>query len=170
MFWYCLSFSDLTLTISDIHLFLTSFFCCSFVFTMEFNVTADSWLSYYKDHISTDDVNKQMGQILDRIKDNPGVVCLTVDGVNELILLHQVHVLGPSIVTPIKKVIALSDSDRSADGFKLRRDTLFQDHEIFVPKWSQLKGANSADAVAALCSPVSNPTKLKCKNILMVPP
>ncbi len=150
---------------------------------MDNNASAPNWTSYYCNHVSNKDLNIQMGQILDicrfgatdqdclkNVKDNPGLACIAVDGFHELVLLHQVHVLGPSIVFPEEKVVALSGSTQSADIFKLRKDSLFQDHDIPVPKWASLKGADSVDSLNALTVPETNPTKLRCKSILMLPP
>ncbi len=90
--------------------------------------------------MSNEDLNKQMGQILDlchfgantqdclkNIKDNPRLACIAVDSFHVIILLHQVHVLGPSIVFPKEKVAALSGLENSANVFKLLKDSLFQD-------------------------------------------
>ena len=145
--------------------------------------TTNTWLSYYQNHISNDDLNKQMEQILHLVrfgandqdclknmKDNPGLACLAIDGFHDLVLLHQVHVLGPSIVFPEEKVVALSGPDKTASNFKLRKDTLFQDHDIAVPKWASLKGVDSLETLETLTVPDANPTKLRCKNIIMIPP
>jgi hypothetical protein len=47
---------------------------------------------------------------------------------------------------------------------------LFQDQDIPVPKWASLKGADSTEALETLTVPDTNPTKLRCKCVLMVPP
>ncbi len=148
------------------------------------NITsAPNWTSSYCNHVSNEDLNKQMGQILDlcrfgandqdclkNVKDNPGLACIAVDCFHDIILLYQIHVLGPSIIFPEEKVVSLSGSETQADIFKIRKDSLFLDHDIPVPKWASLKGAESMESSAALTVPDSNPTKLRCKCILMVPP
>jgi hypothetical protein len=150
---------------------------------MDINPTAINWTSYYLNNTSNEDLNKHMGAVIDlcryghsdqeclkNIRENPGLECITVDGFHDLILLHQVHVIGPSIMFPEEKIVALSGFGNNADTFKLRKDPLFQDHDIPVPKWASLKGADSADSLQALTVPEANPPRLKCKSILMVPP
>jgi hypothetical protein len=99
------------------------------------------------------------------MKDNLGLACIAVDSFYEITLLHQLHILGPSIVFLEVKVAALLGSDNNADLFKLRKDSLFPDHDIPVPKWTALKGADTLETLEALSNPDTNPTKLKCKSI-----
>ncbi len=81
---------------------------------------ANSWSTNYKDHHSSDDLNQKMNSILEicrhgssnddcfkNMKENPGLALLAVNGFNDLHLLHQVHVLSPSIVFPEEKILAL---------------------------------------------------------------
>jgi hypothetical protein len=99
---------------------------------MTTSITSTDWTSYYANHPSKDDFNKQRGSILalcpfgsdqqqclKNLRDNPGLALLAVDGFHDLILFHQVHVLGPSIVCPEEKVLALMGSGKEADCFKL---------------------------------------------------
>jgi hypothetical protein len=150
---------------------------------MDFNTTAADWISYYGNQESSKDLNKQMGKnsdlcqfrsndqdCLKNIKENTGSACIAVDRFHEIVLLHQVHILGPSTVFPEEKVAASLGSESCADIFKLCKDTLFQDHEIPVPKSAALKGADTAEALEALLVPDANPPKLWCKSILMAPP
>jgi hypothetical protein len=123
-----------------------------------------------------------MGQILDlckfgtndidclkNIRKNPGLACIAVDGFNETVLLHQVHILGPSIVFPEEKVGALLGAERVASVVKLCNESLFSDHDVAIPKWASLKGADTLDALESLSVPDANPPKLRCKSIIMAP-
>jgi hypothetical protein len=145
--------------------------------------TADSWSDHYKNHHTSDDLNQKMISILDicshsstnddcfkNMKENPGLALLAVNGFNDLHLLHQVHVLGPSIVFPEEKILALAGSSSTAECLKLLKASLFHDHEVGVPRWNALKGAETKEAVEALTETATNPSKLRCKNILFVPP
>ncbi len=131
----------------------------------------------------SDDLNLKMSSILEicqhgvsndvcskNMKDNPGLAFLAVNGFNDLYLLHQVHVLGPSIVFPEEKILALSGSGPVAECFKILKDSLFNDHEIGVPRWNALKGAETKEDVQNLTETATNPSKLRCKNILFIPP
>ncbi len=150
---------------------------------MDINNSAPNWSSYYLNHVPNEDLKKQMGQIFDlchfgsndqdclkNIEENPGRACIAVNGFHDLVLLHQAHVLGPSTVFPDEKLVALSGADSTADIFKLCKDSLFQDRDIPVPKWASLKGADSVKSLEALVVPDTNPSKLWCKSILVIPP
>jgi hypothetical protein len=155
----------------------------SFPTMANFTTTVDSWSSHYKNHHTSDDLNLKMSSILEicqhgvsndvcskNMKDNPGLAFLAVNGFNDLYLLHQVHVLGPSIVFPEEKILALSGSGPVAECFKILKDSLFNDHEIGVPRWNALKGAETKEDVQNLTETATNPSKLRCKNILFIPP
>ncbi len=134
-------------------------FCCLFVFLFNMTdptTTADSWSNHYKNHHSSDDINQKISSILDICRhgssnddcfknmiENPGLALLAVNGFNDLHLLHQVHVLSPSIVFPEEKVLALAGSNSTAECFKLLKTSLFYVHEVGVPRWSALKGAET---------------------------
>jgi hypothetical protein len=145
--------------------------------------TATDWKSYY-DHLpSKDDLNTQMGSILalcpfgsdqqtclKKLRENHGLAILALDGFHDLNLFHQVHVLGPSIVFPEEKVLTLQGPGHEANCFKLLQSSLFWDQEIEVPKWNALKSADSVETLQVLTVPESNPPRLHCKNILVLPP
>jgi hypothetical protein len=67
------------------------------------------------------------------MKENPGLALLAVNGFNNIHLLHQVHVLGPSIIFLEEKILALARSSSNAECFKLLKATLVNDHEVRVP-------------------------------------
>ncbi len=137
----------------------------------------------YEIHPSNNELNQQMGSILalcsfgsdqqtclKNLRENPGLAILAVDGFHDLILFHQVHVIGPSIVFPDEKVLALLGPGKDADCFKLLQTSLFWDQELEVPKWNALKSADSAEMLQTLSVPETNPPRLRCKNILVLPP
>jgi hypothetical protein len=145
--------------------------------------TSTDWESYCETHPSKDDLNQQMGSILalcpygsdhhqylKNLCENPGLATLAVDGFHDLILFHQVHVLGPSIVFPEEKELTLMGPGKDADCFKLLQTSLFWDQEIEVPKWNALKSADYAETLQTLTIPETNPPRLHCKNILILPP
>ncbi len=104
------------------------------------------------------------------LKDNPGLAFLGVDIFNDLFLFHQVHVLGPNLVHSEEKVLALTEFGNPASCFRLHIESLFHPVEVNVPKWTQLKNANSIDSIHALTTSDNTSSKLRSKNIMIVPP
>jgi len=66
--------------------------------------------------------------------------------------------------------MALSGQDFPNTCYKLNSDTLFLDVEVPVPDWDFLSSAETAEFVRCLVVDDSNPSKLQCKNVLVVPP
>jgi hypothetical protein len=84
---------------------------------------------------------------------------LAVGGFHDLILFHQVHVLGPSIIFPEEKVLALLRSGKDTDCFKLLQTSLFWEQVIEIPKLNAFKSADSAEVLQNLSVPEMNPPK-----------
>jgi hypothetical protein len=116
---------------------------------------AKNWIDHYKHHPSSNALNQQMESTLalvknglpeevcfKNLKDNPGLACLVINEYND-----------PNVTC-----------------FKLRKSSLFTDLEYDVPKWSELREATSKESVTDLFVPTRNPPKLRCKNILLIPP
>jgi len=141
------------------------------------------WKSYYELDYDMAELNTQMDKVLalakfensnddciKNLKNNPGLAIIAVDSFNEIYLFHQVHVLGPSLLFPSERIMALSGQDFPNRCYKLNSDTLFLDVEVPVPDWDFLSSAETVDFVRRLVVDDSNSSKLQCKNVLVVPP
>ncbi len=95
------------------------------------NIRKENWLEFYKDLPSNTQVNDQMEQFLNlfscqvpevnfvfNLKENLGSFILAVDHFNNVILLHQVTVSGPSLFQLEQYILALVGSGASASCFK----------------------------------------------------
>ena len=103
------------------------------------------------------------------IRENPGFSALAIDHFHNVVLLHNVSTLGPSLRVPEQKVLSLSGLGRSAECLRLHESVFDPDFSIDSPGWADLKRATFADEIVALVVP-ENATKQKFKGIIMVPP
>jgi hypothetical protein len=99
-----------------------------------------------------------------------GLAILVVDSFNEVHVFHQVHILGPNLLFPAERIMALSGHEFPTPGYRLNSNYMFANIEVPVPDWDQMKKAQDVASVKSL--EVSNriPPMLKSKNVLAVPP
>jgi hypothetical protein len=142
-----------------------------------------NWLSFYRDLPTNDPVNKQMEQLsnlfsrqvndqdfIRNLKENQGSFILGVDHFNNVILLHQVSILGPSIFQPERFILALGGAGSSAAHFRIHPSTFStQVEETPCPTWGSLKGATTSTEVLALTVPEEPTIKIKSRCIIVVP-
>jgi hypothetical protein len=145
---------------------------------------SNNWLEFYKDLASNNQVNLQMEQLaslfapnvsnedfIRNLKENPGSFVLAVDHFNNVLLLHQVSILGPSIFQPEQYILALGGAGASASCFRIHPSSFSVPvEETPCPSWGTLKGASSSTEVLALVAPADSTTKIKSRCIVVVPP
>ncbi len=102
--------------------------------------------------------------------DNPGQSLLAVDIFNDLFIFHQVHFMSPSLLIPDEKILALTDFSNPSPSFHLHMDSLFQTIKVNVPKWAQLKSADSVESIMSLTAPENNSNKFRSLNVIVIPP
>jgi hypothetical protein len=143
-----------------------------------------NWLAFYRDLPTNDPVNKQMEQLsnlfsrqvndldfIQNLKENQGSFILGVDHFNNVILLHQVSILGPSIFQPEQFILALSGAGSLAARLRLHPATFSTVvEETPCPTWGSLKGAATSTEVLALTVPEDTTIKIKSRCIAVVPP
>ncbi len=89
-----------------------------------------SWLEFYESLSTNSRVDEHMDRLstmisiqvsnidfIKNLKENPGSFLLAVDHFHNLILLHQVSIIGPSIFQLDQHILALSRSGNSASCF-----------------------------------------------------
>ena len=108
-------------------------------------------------------------ECIDFLRQNPGSALLAVDYFQELVLLHNVTVIGPNFRVPDMKILALSGPGPIADCLRLPPSIFETDLSIECPGWAELKRACSASDVEALVVP-DNAVKQKFKSVFTVPP
>ena len=141
------------------------------------------WKSYYELDHDMAELNTQLDKVLalakfensnndciKNLKNNPGLALIAIDSFNEIYLFHQIHALGPNLLFPLERIMALSGQDFPNTCYKLNSDTLLLDVEVPVPDWDFLSSAETAEFVRRLVVDDSNSSKLQCKNVLVVPP
>ena len=145
---------------------------------------ADTWKDYYDGYHLKDPFNMKMADIIkslpatltkvesfDALKMIQGVALLGVNGFNEIIVLHNVTILGPDLLHPVTKIIALMGAELLAEGVKLHTAIFDEDSiDLPCPKWNDLKQATDKDDIAKLTPPDTNIPCLKSKHLLPVPP
>ncbi len=72
---------------------------------------------------------------------------LAVNRFNELFLFHTVHYQGQYLFCTEAKLLGLSGGGPKADRYHIDPTTLFQDIEVQMPNWRELKGALTPEAV-----------------------
>jgi len=108
-------------------------------------------------------------ECVDNLRQNPGSAALVIDHFQEIILLHNITVLGPNIRIPDMKILSLSGAGSAADCLRLHPSAFETDLSIECPSWVEIKRASSAPEVEALVVP-ENATKQKFKPIITIPP
>jgi hypothetical protein len=108
-------------------------------------------------------------ECVDNLRSNPGSAALAVDHFQEIVLLHNITVLGPNIRVPDTMILALSGSGPVADCLRLPPSIFDTDLSIECPGWAEIKRASSASDIEALVVP-DNATKQKFKAVLTIPP
>jgi hypothetical protein len=117
-----------------------------------------NWLEFYKDLPKNEPVNKQMEQLsnlfshqvndkdfIRNLKENSWSFILGVDHFNNVMILHQVSVLGPSLFQPEQFILALRGTESSASSFRIHPSTLSTPVETPCPTWGSLKGATTSN-------------------------
>ena len=145
--------------------------------------SAKDWKTYYETDYDMTKLNIQMDKVLalckfenleeecnTSLKQNSGLAILVVDSFKEVHLFHQVHILGPNLLFPAERIMALSGQVFPAPCFQLNSDYMFANMEVPVPNWVQLKEVEDVASVRSLVVTHENPPILKCKNVLTVPP
>ncbi len=143
-----------------------------------------TWLEFYKSLSTNAQVDGQMESIADlfspqvsnadfiqNLKENPGSFLLAVDHFHNVLLLHQVSVLGPSMFQPDQHILALCGSGSSASCLRIHPSTFSTPvEETPCPTWGSLKSASSNAEVKALVAPGDAANKIKSRCIVAVPP
>ena len=142
----------------------------------------DTWTKVHKFDRTTSILNEKMSEILsmtksglsspecvEELRRNPGSAALVIDHFQEVVLLHNITVLGPNIRVPTMKILALTGSGSSADCLRLPVTIFDTDLSFECPGWADLKRASSATEVEALVVP-ENASKQKFKSIITIPP
>ncbi len=105
------------------------------------------------------------------LKENPGSFLLAVDHFNNILLLHQVSVTGPSLFQPEQIILTLVGLGSNATCFRIHPSTFgVQVEETLCPSWVHLKGASNSAEVRALVVPADASNKVKSKCVVVVPP
>lgn len=85
-------------------------------------------------------VNNQ--DLIQNLKENPGSFIVAADHLHNVILLHQVSMLGPSMFLPEKYILAMSGAGSTASCFCIHLSSFStQVEETPCPTWFSLKGA-----------------------------
>jgi len=127
--------------------------------TIIMSSSANDWKAYYETDFDMAELNIQMEKVLalcdfknsdeecvKNLKENSGLAILIVDSFNEIHLFHQVHFLGPNLLFPSERIMALSGQTFPAPCFRLNSDYMFANIEVPVPDWNQLKSADSIES------------------------
>jgi len=141
------------------------------------------WTTYYETDYDMAELNTQMEKVLalcdfeitdeeclKNLKENSGLAILVVDSFNEVHVFHQVHILGPNLLFPAERIMALSGHEFPTPGYRLNSDYMFANIEVPVPDWDQMKKAKDVASVKSLEVSNRTPPMLKSKNVLAVPP
>jgi len=93
---------------------------------------AKDWKAYYKTVFDMAELNIQMDKVLAlcnfknsdeecvrNLKENSGLAILVVDSFNKVHLFHQIHILGPNLLFPSERIMALSGQVFLAPCFRL---------------------------------------------------
>ena len=149
---------------------------------MELSSKHDSWKLALENNWSNTSMNAKMPDIvsllkqglsavdcIQNIRENPGFAALAVDHFQNIVLLRNISVLGPSLRVPEQKVLSLSSTGRFADCLRLHESIFDSNLSVDAPGWADLKRASTADEVLALVVP-ENAAKQKFKSLIMVPP
>jgi hypothetical protein len=149
------------------------------------NTTKKStWLEFYKSLSTNAQVDDQMYHIVElfspqvsnadfiqNLKEHPGSFLLGVDHFHNVFILHQVSVLGPSMIQPEQHILALCGSGNSASCFCIHPSTFSTPvEETPCPSWGNLKGASSNVEIRALVVPGDAAIKIKSRCVVAVPP
>jgi hypothetical protein len=144
---------------------------------------AKDWTMYYETDYDMAELNTQMEKVLalcdfeitdeecmKNLKENSGLAFLVVYSFNEVHVFHQVHILGPNLLFPTERIMALSGYEFPTPCYRLNSDYMFANIEVPVPDWDQMKKAQDVASVKSLEVSNRNPPMLKSKNVLAVPP
>jgi hypothetical protein len=112
---------------------------------LEFNkgLSTNSQVDERMDHLSAlFSPQANIGDFIQNLKENPGSFLLAVDHFYNVVLLHQVSVLGPSLFQPDQFILALSGSGAIASCFRVHPSTFSTPvEETPCPTWNDLKRA-----------------------------
>ena len=142
----------------------------------------DSWKQVLEFDHSNAHMNEKMSEVVsmsksglsapecvDLLRQNPGSALLAIDYFQELVLIHNITVIGPNLRTPDMKILGLSGSGPVADCLRLPPSIFDTDLSIECPGWAEIKRAATATEVEALIVP-ENATKQKFKSVITIPP
>jgi len=142
----------------------------------------DFWNQVFQFDPTNTTLNEKMSDILslsksglsapecvENLRQNPGSAALAIDHFQEIVILHNIAVIGPNLRVPTMKIFALSGSGSHADCLCLHPSIFDADLSIECPGWAEIKRASSATEIDALVVP-KNATKQKFKAIVMIPP
>jgi hypothetical protein len=144
---------------------------------------AENWTIFYSTLDSNHEVNQKMIQVMGFTKfqtncaegisnlvNNPGLSLLAVNGFNDLFLFHSLQYQSQNLFCSEAKLWGLSGGESRADCYRTDPTSLFQDVEVPIPSWRDLKGATTPDAVRLLQVGDQNPSLFKGKLGIIVPP
>jgi len=96
-----------------------------------------------------------------------GSALLGINGFNEVMVLHNIAVLGPDLLQPTTKILVLYRAGSLAEGVKLH-PVMFNRKRInlIAPQWNALKQATDANDILKMSAPEANAWHLKCKHLL----
>jgi len=142
-----------------------------------------TWSLFYENLDRNLKVNQKMNQIMNlshfqlseedwitNLKNNPGLAMLLVNGFLKLMLLHDICYLQENVFCSESKILGLSGDGDHAEVYQIDSDTAAGSLELVVPLWRDLKGAQSPEGFDALVVPDQNPSVLRIKNSLLIPP
>ena len=142
----------------------------------------DTWKNALELDRSNAMLNEKMSEILqmskpslsaaeciDNLRLNPGSAAIAIDHFQEVVLLHNITVLGPNLRIPDTMILALSGAGPVADCLRLPPSIFDTDLSIECPGWAEIKRASSATEVESLTVP-ENATRQKFKAIITIPP
>jgi hypothetical protein len=144
---------------------------------------APTWTAFYKNLSSSHDMDLKMDKIMEfniastpenlwisNLIKNPGLALLLVNGFGKLVLLHNVSYLHKSIICEESKILGLAGHSEQAEVFRIDPVAATKPLEFSVPAWRDLKGCQTESDVNALTVPDQNPTMVRCKTSLWIPP
>jgi hypothetical protein len=108
---------------------------------------------------------------ISNLKENQGSFMLAVDHFNNVLLLHQVSILGPSMFQPEQFILVLGGVGAAASCFRIHPSSFSNlVEETLCPTWSHLKGATNKTEVQDHIVPADACNKVKSRRVVVVPP
>ena len=150
------------------------------------NKKANSWKAFYANHEANEELNKHLASIavlstygmdpqdcfMTMTAQESGLLLLTLSpNKTELLLYHQLKVLGGTATQPTHAYVSLSDFDCKAATAKLDITSSLRDVDVNTPDWNHFAALEDSEKEFKQLEPQEHAQViLQCKNLIPILP